>query len=212
MAAKQRRRRTSNSKAVAVYIRVSTEQQRHDSQRHELELYIKAHGLSPIKWYTDKKTGTNTDRPGLDALRADVFAGRVSSVLVYRLDRLCRNLRDGVNLLHDWLEAGVRVVSITQQLDLSGPAGKMVMAVMLALAEIEAETTRERIRAGIRSRKAKGLPVGRRQGDTGHRWSMSKRKIDADVARSLRAKGVPVRQIAQRFGVTPQAVYATLKS
>ncbi len=203
-------RRKQAGKAVGIYARVSTEHQRHDSQEHELRQYVKAHGLGPVRWYRDKATGTNTDRPGLDALRADVFAGKVSCVLVYRLDRLCRNLRDGVNLLHDWLEAGVRVVSITQQLDLSGPAGKMVMAVMLALAEIEAEGIRQRIRHGIAARKAKGLPVGRRKGQR-PQWSLAKRKVDPELARSLRQQGVPVKDIAARFGCSAQAVYAVLR-
>lgn len=55
------------------------------------------------------------------------------TVMVWKLDRLSRRLRDGVNLLADWCDRGIRVVSITQQIDLSGPVGRMIAAVMLGL-------------------------------------------------------------------------------
>jgi DNA invertase Pin-like site-specific DNA recombinase len=196
---------------VAAYLRVSTAGQSHASQEHEVSQYVKAHGLRAIV-YRDKATGANLDRPAFERLQRDIFAGRVSTVIVWRLDRLARNLRDGVNVLADWCERGVRLVSVTQQLDLSGAVGRMVTAVLLGVAEMERENINERIRAGIAARKAKGLPMGRVKGDIGHGWNPALRKVDPAIVRPLRAQGIPVAKIAERFNVTRQGVYAALRA
>ena len=60
-------------------------------------------------------------------------------VVVWKLDRISRRQRDGVNLLAEWCERGVRVVAVTQQIDLSGAVGRMVASVLFGLAEIESE-------------------------------------------------------------------------
>jgi DNA invertase Pin-like site-specific DNA recombinase len=73
-----------------------------------------------------------------------VFDGLVRTVVVWKLDCLSRRQRQGINLLADWCDRGVRVVSVTQQVDLSGPVGQMVASLMFGLAEIELEYRRER--------------------------------------------------------------------
>ena len=73
-----------------------------------------------------------------------LFDGKIKTVIVWKLDRISRRLKDGINLLAEWCERGVRVVSVTQQIDLSGPVGRMVASVMFGLAEIELEYRRER--------------------------------------------------------------------
>ena len=78
-----------------------------------------------------------------------IFDGTIKTVIVWKLDRISRRLQDGINRIADWCERGVRVVSITQQIDLSGPVGRMVASVMFGLAEIELEYRRERQHAGI---------------------------------------------------------------
>ena len=208
--AKGTRRRRQTGKVVAVYTRVSTGGQRDDSQAKALRDYVASHGLTSVRWYRDKETGAKLDRPAMRRLQADVFAGKVSTVICWRLDRLARNLRDGVNLLADWCERGVRVVSLCEQLDLSGAVGQIVASVLFGVAQMEREAINERIRSGIAARKAKGLPMGRRPGQR-PKWSPTKRKVDPALARSLRNQGVPVRAIAERFGCTPQAVYAALR-
>ncbi len=207
-------KRTSKASDMwtAVYMRVSGSGQRDDSQVHEIERYVKAQGLRAVHYYRDTATGANLDRPGFAKLQADIFGGRVQAVIVWRLDRLARNIRDGVVTLADWCERGVRVVAVSQQLDFNGAVGKMIAAVLLGVAEMERENINERIRAGLAARKAKGLPMGRAKGDTGHAWALSKRKVDADLARSLRAQGVPVADIAKRFGCSRVAVYQALQA
>jgi DNA invertase Pin-like site-specific DNA recombinase len=62
-------------------------------------------------------------RPSLIDLKEAIFAGRVKTVVVWKLDRLARSMREGINILTAWCESGVRVVSVTQQIDLSGAVG-----------------------------------------------------------------------------------------
>jgi len=73
-------------------------------------------------------------------------------------------LRDGIDTLCDWLGKGVRLVSVTQQLDFAGPAGKMIASVLFAVAEMEQQTRRERQAAGIAVAKRNGVYQGRKAG------------------------------------------------
>jgi len=82
------------------------------------------------------------------------------------LDRLSRRHRDGVALLAHWCERGVRVVAVTEQIDLSGAVGRMVASVLFGLAEIESEYRRERQASGIAVAKERGVYRGRQRGTT----------------------------------------------
>ena len=79
-----------------------------------------------------------------ERLQRSIFNGQVKTVVIWKLDRLSRKMRDGINVLCEWCDRGVRVVSVTQQIDLSGTVGKMIAAVLLGVAEMEQETRRER--------------------------------------------------------------------
>lgn len=80
----------------------------------------------------------------------------MKTVIVWKLDRLSRRLRDGVNLLSDWCERGIKIVVMTQQIELAGPVARMIATVLLGLAEIELEFRRERQMAGIEVARTKG--------------------------------------------------------
>ena len=148
--------------SVAAYLRVSSAGQRHDSQRAEVERWLAGNGFDPgeVRWYADKETGTTLKRPAMAQLEKDIFAGQIKMIVVWKLDRLSRRLKDGINLLSDWCERGLRVVSVTQQIDLSGAVGRMMAAVMLGLAEVEWEYRKERQAAGIAVAKRKGRVTG----------------------------------------------------
>lgn len=164
------------------------------------------HGFHPgvLKWhptpllnYVDKDTGDNLDRPEFIRLQSDIFAGQVKTVIVWKLDRLSRSLRDGIDTLCDWLGKGVRLVSVTQQLDFAGPAGKMIASVLFAVAEMEQQTRRERQAAGIAVAKRNGVYQGRKAGS---------RKADAARALALRSKGLNDTEIATALGVARRTV------
>jgi DNA invertase Pin-like site-specific DNA recombinase len=70
------------------------------------------------------KSGDNLKRPAFDQLQAAVFAGEVGTIVTYKLDRLSRSLRDGINVLGEWCDKGLRVVSVAQQIDFNGTVGR----------------------------------------------------------------------------------------
>ena len=192
-------------KYTAIYCRVSTANQDTRSQREALKEYISSHGLKNLFWYRDRATGSNLKRPGFQRLQKDIFKGKVATIVVWKLDRLARNLRDGVNLLADWCERGIRVVSITEQLDLSGAMGRIVAALLLGLAEMEKENISERIRAGVAAAKKRGVKFGRPAWKT-----RPYRTIKPSEVKRLRNRGMPMTEIARRLGVSRQGCYNAL--
>jgi len=153
---------------IGIYVRVSSKSQRHDSQERELRRWLQSNGHDPdeVTWYRDTETGRTLARPAFERLQADIFAGTVKTVVVWKLDRLSRRQRDGINLLADWCDRGIRVISVTQQIDMNGAMGRMLASVMLGLAEIELETRRERQMAGIAAARSRGIYNGRKPGST----------------------------------------------
>jgi DNA invertase Pin-like site-specific DNA recombinase len=200
----------AKKKVTAIYTRVSTNRQKDDSQQKALKDYIDQHGMGNVRWYRDKVSGNDLKRPDMVRLKADVFRGSIGTIIVWKLDRLARNMKDGIDLLCDWCERGVRVVSLQEQLDLGGTVGQIVASVLFGVAQMERENINERIRAGIAARRAKGLPMGRQEGQR-FKWSTAKRKVDPELAKSLRSQGVKVTEIAERFGCSKQAIYDALK-
>lgn len=190
--------------SVGVYIRVSTAEQNTDGQKLAIETWLKNHGHTSAEWYVDHgASGDKLDRPAMARLQADIFAGKVRTVVVYRLDRLSRSLRDGINLLTAWLERGVRVVAVTQQLDFSGATGQLVAAVLLAVAQMEQETRRERQASGIMAAKQAGKYKGRKAGTF---------KVDVDRLTELAEKGLSRAEIAASMGVSVMTVGRHLKA
>lgn len=195
---------SEGSPVLACYVRVSTFGQNEDGQCREIRRWLKSAipAESQVEWFIDKASGSTLDRPELDRLQKSVFAGEVETVVVWRLDRLSRSLRDGLNILCDWCDKGLRVVSVTQQIDFNGATGKMLAAVLLGVAEMEQETRRERQAAGIAAAKERGVYAGRKPGTT---------KADPERVKELREKGLTVQEIARFMGVSRFTVYRYLK-
>ena len=184
---------------IASYLRVSTKQQKHDSQRGEIERWLKGNGvdLKQVRWYCDTETGKHFDRSAFRALQSEIFDGQVKTVICWRLDRLARRLREGIELLGDWADRGLRVVVVSQQIDFTGAVGRLLAAVMLGLAEIELEAIRDRQAAGIDAAKRRGVYKGRKRGTT---------KGKPARARELRERGLTVQEVATAMGVSQRTV------
>src|SRR5215510_16181658 len=188
---------------IACYCRVSSRRQKHGSQRAEIQRWLRGHGMRPsrVQWFEDTETGKTLRRPAFARLQQAIFAGTVKTVIVRKLDRLSRRQREGVNLLADWCERGVRVVVVTQQIDLSGTVGRLVASVLFGLAEIEHEYRQERQAAGIAVAKRKGRYHGRAQGTT---------KAQPARARLLHDRGCTVEEIRQALQISRRTVYRYL--
>ena len=177
---------------IASYIRVSTTDQKTDLQKVEIAAWAKAQGVDPetITWFEDRISGKDTKRPALQNLKKQIFSGKVKTVILWKLDRLARNKRDG--LLADWCSKGVRILSVTQAIDLSGVVGQIVASVLLGLAEIELENIRERQSAGIAIAKKRGVYSGRKAGTT---------KAKPARAKELQKQGLKPSEIGKALGV-----------
>ena len=188
---------------IACYCRVSSASQKTDSQKPEIRRWLDGNRIDPstVGWFEDKETGKTLKRPAFDRLQEAIFAGRVKAVVVWKLDRISRGQRDGVNLLADWCERGVRVVAVTQQIDLSGTVGRMVASVLFGLAEIETEYRRERQAAGIAEAKRRGVYRGRDRGTT---------KAPACRALEFRSRGLTVQEIATALGISRRTAFRYL--
>lgn len=182
---------------VAIYVRVSTPDQNTAGQKREIQRWLDGNGIVGARWYVDKVTGDHTDRPAFQRLQAAIFHGEVKTVVVWKLDRLSRSLRDGINVLADWCDRGLRVISVTQQIDFNGAVGKMLAAVLLGVAEMEQETRRERQAAGIEAAKDRGVYAGRQPGTT---------KAEPRRAVELRRQGLSDSEIASAMSVSRRTV------
>lgn len=190
-------------RVIACYCRVSSARQKTDSQKAEIKRWLKGNGIAPssVEWFEDKESGRTLKRPAFDRLQRAIFAGTIKTVVVWKLDRISRRQRDGVNLLAEWCEHGVRVVVVTQQIDLSGAVGRMVASVLFGLSEIESEYRQERQAAGIAVAKKRGFYRGRQQGTT---------KAPARRAKELRERGLTFEEIAKMLGISRRTVFRYL--
>ena len=188
---------------IACYCRVSSRSQKTDSQKAELTRWLasQGHDLTAVQWFEDIERGQSLRRPAFVRLQRAISAGTITTVVVWKLDRLARRQQDGINLLTAWCRHNVRVVAVTQQIDLSGPVGRMVASVLFGLAEIEWEYRRERQAAGIAVAKAQGVYHGRQQGTT---------KAQPQRAATLRQRGLTVLEIATALGVSERTVFRYL--
>lgn len=185
-------------KRVGLYLRVSTLDQSTEIQQHELIAYAKARGWTQLALYEDHATGTNDLRPALRRLLRDARERRIDIVLCWKLDRLFRSLHDLLSTLEEFQSLGVEFISIKDQIDMTTPAGRLLTHLLAAFAEFEVSLIRERVRAGLRMARSKGVRLGR-----------PKRISDEQVV-ALRSQGLTLSQIAKRLGVSKSGVSKTL--
>jgi DNA invertase Pin-like site-specific DNA recombinase len=148
---------------AAIYTRVSTNVgQSPEMQSRELRQFCKARGWQIVDEYTDKGiSGAKDSRPELNRLMADAHRRRFDSVVCWKFDRFARSVSHLLRALENFQALGIAFVSLSESLDTSTPAGKMVFTVLGAVAELERSLIGERVRAGLRNARAKGIVLGR---------------------------------------------------
>lgn len=191
-AARARVRAATLAKPVRIgYARVSTADQDEALQVDALE----AAGCRTI--YCDRASGKSTDRPELIACLRALRAG--DELVVWRLDRLGRSLRDLIAIVEDLHGRSVAFRSLTEQLETASAGGRLIFQIFGALAEFERALIRERTMAGLAAARARGHKGGR------------KRKLSAKDLREARAMlrdhSIRVGDVAKRFGVSRTTLY-----
>lgn len=176
---------------VALYARVSTVGKDQDPEVQLLQLrrYVDMKGWNVTGVYQDTCSGKTMRRPGLDILVEHAKAHRFEAVLVLRIDRIMRSVRNFISL-NDVLEMnGVKVISVADGMDYSTPIGRLVRGVLLQVAEFEVEQLSQRTREGLDKAREDGKVLGRRRVE-----------IDMIKARELLAEGISKEKVALLLG------------
>ena len=148
------------------YVRVSTTGHGQDPtmQTNDLKPFAAQRGWELVGEYTDYCTGSKESRPELNRLLADAKLGKFDIVVVWKLDRYARSLKQLVNSVAAFAEQGVQFVSVKDDIDLTTASGRLMFHVISAMAEFERSLIQERVRAGLRNARAKGKVLGRAKG------------------------------------------------
>lgn len=178
--------------AILGYARKSTHEQALDLQRDAL----REAGTSAI--YEEEMSGKSADRPELLQCLKALREG--DTLVVWRLDRLGRNLQDLIRIVNDLDARGIKFRSLKESIDTNGPAGKLVFHLFAALAEFERELILERTMAGLAASRARGRKGGRPQKLTSKQQELA--------LKMLRSKVMAVVEVAKHFGVSRSTLYS----
>lgn len=187
------------TKKVAVYLRVSTQDQRTDMQRDELLQFVESRGWNVFQVYSDKATGTNGNRTELKQLMQDARLRKFDVVCVWKLDRFFRSLKDLLVTISEFQALGIEFIALRDQIDLTTPVGRLTLQVLGCLGEFEASLIKSRVVAGLAQAKKRGVKLGRPQ------------VVDLARVTKLKAEGYSLSQIAKMLNVSKTAVHNTLK-
>jgi len=188
---------------VALYTRVSTNDQSVEMQTSDLKRYCAQRGFEVFKEYSDQGiSGVKDKRPALDELMSDAKKKKFDAVLCWRFDRMARSTKHLITALEEFRHLGIEFISYQENIDTSSPLGKAMFTIVSAIAELERNILLERVRAGLRRAKENGKILGR------------PRRVDINVTelRRLRDKEkLSFRQIAKRVKASSATVYKTLQ-
>lgn len=171
------------------YARVSTSQQSLDAQIKVL----KSSGVESHRIFTDKASGKNIERHGLNLLKLKVEAGDV--IFITKLDRLGRNTEDMIKLIKEFDDMKVAIKFLGDGIGTEGTMGKMVVTILSAVAEAERQRILERTNEGRLEAQAKGIKFGR------------KRTIDRTKVKHLHHEGMGATDIARQMKIGRSTVY-----
>ena len=171
-------------------------------QTREIREYVERRGWKIAGEYVDLGiSGTKEKRPELDRLMSDAHRRRFDAVIVWKFDRFARSVSHLLRALETFQALGIHFVSLSESLDTSTPAGKMVFTVLGAVAELERSLIVERVKAGLRNARAKGKRLGR-----------PRVIVDARRIATLRKTGASWAMICRETGLTKGTAQRALHS
>ncbi len=191
-------------KRAAIYARVSTVNHGQDPemQLRDLRQYVAARGWTIAAEYVDRGiSGSVESRPALNALTTDARKRKFDVVAVWKFDRFARSTRHLLCALDEFRSLGIQFVSYSESIDTTTPLGAAVFTIVAAVATLERDLIRERVRAGLRNARAKGKRLGRPP-------------VDLDVATvcRLRGQGLSWRAISRAMGIGVGTLYRAFQS
>lgn len=192
---------------VAIYVRVSSKSQDTRSQESDLKRWAESQDCE-VQWYRDKASGTKMERPAMDRLLADVEAGNVAKVVIWRLDRLGRTAAGLTKLFADLTARKVGLYSLRDSLDLETAAGRLMANVLASVAAYETEVRRERQQAGI----AAAIAAGKTWGGSAKGRLLNVTAEQLAAVKRLHKEGEKIARIARTVGLSRPTIYRLLAS
>jgi DNA invertase Pin-like site-specific DNA recombinase len=188
-------------KTAAVYVRVSTPDQHVESQLYDLRELATQRGFEIVHEYEDRGVcGKKARRPGLDALMADARRKRFSVVLVAAFDRIARSTRNFLQVIDELDSMGIEFISRRENVDTSGPMGRLFVTIISAIAELERSLVVDRVKSGMRRAKLEGRQIGR------SRLDVNREQVVQD-----RRSGMSLTQVAKRHNISRASVCRLMK-
>src|SRR3990167_5300610 len=210
------------SKKVGVYVRVSTEEQAKegisiDAQIERCRAFCKARGWKLFKIYTDAGYSAGTmDRPALKDLIGDITENKFSILLVYKIDRFSRKLKDLISILEDLKSKGVNFTSVTEQIDTTTAMGEAFFQIIGVFAQLERGMVKERVEMAFEKKIKSGEALNRPPfGYTYKNRKLVPHPEEAEKVReifSLWAAGVHYKAIAEKSRLPVSTLYELVKN
>lgn len=141
---------------VAIYCRVSTQEQNPEHQEKELRIFCNNRNYEIVEVYSDVISGSKDSRPELNKLMQDAYNRRFEAVIIWKLDRLGRSLQHLIDIINKFKLWNIALICQTQDLDTTTPNGKLLFHIFGAVAEFEKTLISERTKAGLKNAKNVG--------------------------------------------------------
>jgi DNA invertase Pin-like site-specific DNA recombinase len=183
-------------KKAAIYARVSTPDQRPESQIYDLRKLAEQRTFEVVHEYCDHGiSGSKARRPALDSLMADARRGKFSVLLVAAFDRVARSTKNFLEIVDELHELGIEFISAREAIDTTGAMGRMFITLVGSIAELERSLITERIKAGMRRARLEGQRLGR-----------APLNIDHDALVRDRLAGMSLTAVAKKYRVSRASV------
>ncbi len=192
---------------TAIYVRVSTRQQGFRSQEPDLKQWADAQ-KGKIKWYHDKATGKRMNRPAWNELESAIRMGKVSQVVVWRIDRLGRTVSGLASLFDEFQQRNINFVSLKDGIDLSTSAGRLMANMLASVAQYETELRGERVAAGQAAARANGKRWGGSKAGKRKKVSPTQEK----AIHAMKAAGESITAIAKAVSLSRPTIYDVLQT
>jgi DNA invertase Pin-like site-specific DNA recombinase len=185
---------------VALYARVSTEGQDPEVQLSALRSHVGQRGWEIVEEFIDRGySGAKEKRPALDRLMQSAWGGDFQAVLVWRFDRFARSVKHLITALEQFRNLNINFISLQEQFDTSTAIGHAMFTIIGAMAQLERDIIRERVKAGLERARARGVRLGRPSA-----------AADPDQIVALRRQGLSFRKIARELHCSRSTVIRRL--
>jgi len=187
---------------AALYCRVSTNDQKTDMQLTDLRKFSSDRNLIIYNEYLDNGiSGSIKKRPALDKLMSDAKKKKFDVILVWRFDRFARSSRHLVEALHTFRHLDIQFISYNENIDTGSPLGEAMFTIISAMAQLERDIIKERVKAGLKNARNKGKTLGRPKVD-----------IDLTRAKEMQNEGDSIRSISIKLRIPRTTLIRALKN